>query len=151
MTFLKQSQKLTRERAEELNVSPSLLATRKVLENLIRGHRDLDILQSWKQEIVGNDLLISNVIDDFPQLGSPGDEKPRYLIRQKGNKLAGSTVNYDSSLSTQEIGVTASENYNELKITQWCKLMGKSTFTYHKCKNNHVGTFIGQCFFSHKS
>ncbi len=55
--LLKQTQQLTRKRAEELNVSPSLLATRKVLEKLIRGHRDLDILQSWKQEIVGNDLI----------------------------------------------------------------------------------------------
>ena len=55
--LLKQSQKLTRERAEELNISPSLLATRKELEKLIRGRRDLDILQTWKKDIVGNDLV----------------------------------------------------------------------------------------------
>jgi len=55
--LLKELQKLTRERAEELNVSPSLLANRKVLEKLIRGRRDLHILQTWKKEVVGNDLV----------------------------------------------------------------------------------------------
>lgn len=55
--LLKELQKLTREHAEDLNISPSLLATRKVLEKLIRGRRDLDILQTWKKDILGDDLV----------------------------------------------------------------------------------------------
>ena len=47
--LVKQAQSFIRERAEELNVSPSLLATRSVVEKLIRGKRELDILSSWKR------------------------------------------------------------------------------------------------------
>lgn len=93
----------------------------------------------FRAETAGDDLLITNVVDNHPQIGPPGYERPLYIIREEGNKFAGRTVDYDSSLSTQEIGVTASKNYNELKITVWEKLynIGKQTYTYHKCKNTN--------------
>jgi ribonuclease D len=55
--LIKQAQSFIRERAEELNVSPSLLATRSVVEKLVRGGRELDILSSWKKELVGDKLV----------------------------------------------------------------------------------------------
>ncbi|MFK7816533.1 MAG: ribonuclease D [Gammaproteobacteria bacterium] len=55
--LIKQAQSFIRERAEELNVSPSLLATRSVVEKLVRGRRELDILSSWKKELVGDELV----------------------------------------------------------------------------------------------
>jgi ribonuclease D len=55
--LVKQGQAFIRERAEQLNISPSMLATRSVVEKLIRGNRDLDILTSWKKELVGDDLV----------------------------------------------------------------------------------------------
>ncbi len=55
--LVKQAQSFIRERAEELNVSPSLLATRNVVEKLVRGKRELDILSSWKKELVGDELV----------------------------------------------------------------------------------------------
>lgn len=55
--LVKQAQSLIRERAEELNISPSLLATRSVVEKLIRGKRELDILSSWKKDLIGDELV----------------------------------------------------------------------------------------------
>ena len=55
--LVKQAQSLVRGRAEELNVSPSLLATRSVVEKLIRGKRELDILSNWKKDLIGDDLI----------------------------------------------------------------------------------------------
>ena len=55
--LLKSALQFTYERAEELNVAPSLLATRSVLEKLIRGQRELSVLQSWKHEMIGKDLI----------------------------------------------------------------------------------------------
>ncbi len=55
--LVKQAQSFIRERAEELNISPSLLATRSVVEKLIRGKRELDILSSWKKDLIGNELV----------------------------------------------------------------------------------------------
>ena len=55
--LVKEAQSLVRERAKELNISPSLLATRNVVEKLIRGNRELDILTSWKKDLIGNELL----------------------------------------------------------------------------------------------
>ena len=55
--LVKQAQGLIRERAEELNISPSLLATRSVVEKLIRGKRELDILSSWKKDLIGDELV----------------------------------------------------------------------------------------------
>ena len=55
--LIKTAQSFIRERAEELNISPSLLATRSVVEKLIRGKRELDILSSWKKELIGDALV----------------------------------------------------------------------------------------------
>ena len=54
---VKQAQKFIRERAEQLNVSPSLLATRSVVEKLVRGKRELDLLSNWKKDLVGDELV----------------------------------------------------------------------------------------------
>ncbi len=55
--LVKQAQSFIRTRAEELNISPSLLATRSVVEKLIRGKRKLDILSSWKKDLIGDELV----------------------------------------------------------------------------------------------
>ncbi len=55
--LVKLAQSFVRERAEELNISPSLLATRSVVEKLIRGKRKLDVLSSWKKDLIGDDLV----------------------------------------------------------------------------------------------
>ena len=55
--LVKQAQIFIRERAEQLDISPSLLATRSIVEKLIRGKRELDILTSWKKDLIGNDLV----------------------------------------------------------------------------------------------
>lgn len=55
--LVKHAQKMVRERAEQLNISPSLLATRSVVEKLIRGKRELEILSSWKKDLIGNELV----------------------------------------------------------------------------------------------
>lgn len=55
--LVKQAQSFIRERAEQLNMSPSLLATRSVVEKLVRGKRELDILSSWKKDLVGEELV----------------------------------------------------------------------------------------------
>lgn len=55
--LVKQGQAFIRERAEHLDITPSMLATRSVVEKLIRGSRDLDILNSWKKELAGDDLV----------------------------------------------------------------------------------------------
>ena len=55
--LLKRALQIVRKRAEEFQLSPNLLATRSVIEKLIRGQRELLILRDWRQEIVGNDLL----------------------------------------------------------------------------------------------
>ncbi len=54
---IKQAQSFIRERAEQLNMSPSLLATRSVVEKLVRGKRELEILSSWKKDLVGDELV----------------------------------------------------------------------------------------------
>jgi ribonuclease D len=70
--LVKQGQAFIRERAEQLNISPSMLATRSVVENLIRGKRDLDILTSWKKELAGDDLvkLIETSLTESGQIDS---------------------------------------------------------------------------------
>lgn len=55
--LLKHAQQFIRNRAEELNIAPNLLATRSVVEKLIRGQRELHILQDWRQDLIGNDLV----------------------------------------------------------------------------------------------
>ena len=55
--IVKQAQSFIRERAEQLNMSPSLLATRSVVEKLVRGKRELEILSSWKKDLIGDELV----------------------------------------------------------------------------------------------
>lgn len=45
-----------RERARELNLAPSFLATRGMIEKIIRGQRPSDVLQSWRRELIGDVL-----------------------------------------------------------------------------------------------
>jgi ribonuclease D len=46
-----------RELAEHHRVSAPLLATRKDIEALVLGHRDLPLLQGWRRELAGEELL----------------------------------------------------------------------------------------------
>jgi len=39
------------------NIDPGLLGTRKIVERLINGDRDLPVLQGWRNEIAGQRLL----------------------------------------------------------------------------------------------
>lgn len=55
--LMKHALQLIRNRAEELNISPNLLATRSVVEKLIRGQRELHVLRDWRQDLIGNDLI----------------------------------------------------------------------------------------------
>ena len=55
--LVKNALQFIRKRAEELEISPNLLATRSSIEKLIRGQRELQILQDWRQDLVGNDLV----------------------------------------------------------------------------------------------
>lgn len=48
---------LVRSRAEELQISPALLATRRELERLTQGERELAVLQGWRLQAVGHELL----------------------------------------------------------------------------------------------
>ena len=46
-----------RVRALENDVTPAVLVTRKELENLVLGERNLAVLSGWRQELVGRELL----------------------------------------------------------------------------------------------
>lgn len=46
-----------RERGEALNIAPSLIANRKTIEQLVLGERDLALLEGWRAEIAGKELL----------------------------------------------------------------------------------------------
>jgi ribonuclease D len=47
---------VVRARGAEHDLSPSLLAPRRELAQLLRGERDLALLTGWRAEIVGNEL-----------------------------------------------------------------------------------------------
>ena len=55
-------------RAKEQHLSPQALATRKNLEQLATGNRNLELLKGWRQAVVGNDL--QKILDGklWPQL-----------------------------------------------------------------------------------
>lgn len=55
--LLKQALQLIRGRAEELNVAPNFLATRSMVEKLIRGQKAPAVLCDWRRDIIGNDLV----------------------------------------------------------------------------------------------
>lgn len=46
-----------RGRAEQLGIAPSLLGTRRDIERLVRGKRDLALLRGWRQQVIGDELL----------------------------------------------------------------------------------------------
>ncbi len=48
---------LVRVRGAENAINPGMLASRDDLARLILGERDLDILQDWKKDMIGDDLL----------------------------------------------------------------------------------------------
>lgn len=49
--------KAVKEAAEKYAIDPALLATRKTLNALIAGQRDLPVLQGWRKQIIGEHLL----------------------------------------------------------------------------------------------
>jgi len=48
---------VVRARAAEQDLSPSLLAPRRELSQLLRGDRDLALLRGWRLELIGQELL----------------------------------------------------------------------------------------------
>lgn len=46
-----------RQRAESLNIAPAMLATRKDCEALVRGQEAGRLLQGWRRQVIGDDLL----------------------------------------------------------------------------------------------
>lgn len=49
--------KWVRKRAAELSIAPSMLATRRDIEALVRGERPRALLDGWRRELVGEELL----------------------------------------------------------------------------------------------
>lgn len=56
-TLLAQLGACVRERAKEAGISPALLATRRDLEQLLAGERKLALLEGWRREVLGDELL----------------------------------------------------------------------------------------------
>jgi len=48
---------VVRTRAVENDVTPAVLVTRKELENLVSGDRNVNVLKGWRNELVGSELL----------------------------------------------------------------------------------------------
>jgi ribonuclease D len=48
---------VVRERAARNDLSPSLIAPRRELTQLLRGERDLALLRGWRLELIGRELL----------------------------------------------------------------------------------------------
>jgi ribonuclease D len=48
---------VARTRAEDLGIAPAIIATRREVEQLANGERDLDLLRGWRREAVGEALL----------------------------------------------------------------------------------------------
>jgi len=46
------------ERAEQQRISASLVATRRDLEQLVLGARDLPLLRGWRRQFIGDELLV---------------------------------------------------------------------------------------------
>jgi tetratricopeptide (TPR) repeat protein len=106
------------------------------------GNQGYDEVFHLRGEVTGNGLLWIKVFDkDFPpqtRAWRAGSEKPIYRIWQKGPNIVGSTVDYNSSLSSQEIGVTVSKDYKKITFVEWYKFMKppKRTLVYYKCRNS---------------
>lgn len=48
---------IVQRRARELELAPEVLATRRELESIVRGERDAEVLQGWRREVIGAELL----------------------------------------------------------------------------------------------
>ncbi len=59
---------IVRLKANSQNVTPAALASRRDLERLVLGDRDLDVLSGWRSVLVGNDLLAALDGDLWPRL-----------------------------------------------------------------------------------
>ncbi len=55
-SLLKSIQELLRETAKKQSISPSLIGSRRSIENLIRGNREQPLLSSWRYELVGKEI-----------------------------------------------------------------------------------------------
>ncbi len=55
--LLNQCLKLLRNRTSELGIAQGLLCSRKDLEKMIRGERELAVLQGWRRDCIGEELL----------------------------------------------------------------------------------------------
>ena len=64
---------IVRQCASDTGISAALLATRKDLEALILGRRDLPVLQGWRHEVVGAALIaaLSATTDERSELSLP--------------------------------------------------------------------------------
>lgn len=56
-TLLKQLQDFVNQQAATLGIAPSMLSSRKELEKLIAGQRELNVLRGWRKICLGEDLL----------------------------------------------------------------------------------------------
>ncbi len=50
-----------RNKAEKMQVSPALIANRAMIEDVVRGNKDVAVLHGWRAEQIGNELL--NLLD----------------------------------------------------------------------------------------
>lgn len=57
MALVNKLMKLTRSRAQQLSISPELLATRKDVEKLVYAGRSEHLLRGWRREVIGTDLV----------------------------------------------------------------------------------------------
>ena len=48
---------LVNEKADQLDISPSVLSSRKEIEKIIRNETNTPILSNWRLQEVGNQLL----------------------------------------------------------------------------------------------
>jgi ribonuclease D len=56
-TLLKRCLELLQSKAEQLGIAPSILCSRKDVEKMIAGHRDIRVLDGWRRDCIGNELL----------------------------------------------------------------------------------------------
>jgi ribonuclease D len=57
MALVKRLADISAEAAKELEISPEVLATRRELEKLAAGKRDVNLLRGWRASVVGEKLL----------------------------------------------------------------------------------------------
>jgi len=56
---VRQLSSIVQKRATDLDIAAEILATRRDLESIARGEADADVLQGWRREAVGRELLAS--------------------------------------------------------------------------------------------